>query len=256
MNVTLEKSSATNASLKVALSPADYQSKVDKKIKEYSQKAVMKGFRPGKVPTGLVQKLYGKGILVEEINHMLSHALNDYIRNNKLPVVGDPLPSQSQNEIDFDTQKEFEFEYDLGLASEFNIDFDSLPAVTSYSIQATDEEINKTIEDLKVRFGEHNHVEEVALFALAQGSFGDLAGGDGGQCANAGEQAGPHEALDEFIVHRGGGVNHVHPAGRDSRTARPSQITSATMRLASSQSASLRGSTPKIQPVRTCSIAP
>ncbi|MFN8356980.1 MAG: trigger factor [Spirosomataceae bacterium] len=175
MNVTLEKSSATNASLKVALSPADYQSKVDKKIKEYSQKAVMKGFRPGKVPTGLVQKLYGKGILVEEINHMLSHALNDYIRNNKLPVVGDPLPSQSQNEIDFDTQKEFEFEYDLGLASEFNIDFDSLPAVTSYSIQATDEEINKTIEDLKVRFGEHNHVEEVALGDLV---YGHLIQGD------------------------------------------------------------------------------
>ncbi len=175
MNVTLEKSNSTNALLKVALTQADYQPKVDKKIKEYSQKVVMKGFRPGKVPTGLVQKLYGKGFIVEEVNHLLGHAINDYIRDNKLPVVGDPLPNQSQNEIDFDTQKEFEFEYDLGLASDFDVDFASLPTVTAYEIQATEEDVNKTIEDLKVRFGGHDHAEEVAEGDLV---YGQLIQGD------------------------------------------------------------------------------
>ena len=169
MNVTLEKSNSTNALLKVAVSQADYQPKVDKKIKEYSQKVTMKGFRPGKVPTGLVQKLYGKGFIVEEVNHLLGHAINDYIRDNKLPVVGDPLPNQSQNEIDFDTQKEFEFEYDLGLASDFDVDFAVLPTVTAYEIQATEEDLTKTIEDLKVRFGGHDHAQVVGFGAGIQG---------------------------------------------------------------------------------------
>jgi trigger factor len=172
MNITLDRSSATNASLKIAIQPDDYKAQVDKKIKEYTKKAAIKGFRPGKVPPTLIQKLYGKGILVDEINTILGKAINEYIRENDLPVVGDPLPNDEQaTTIDWDTQKDFEFVYDLGLASEFKVDFESLPVVTSYEIKAGEAEINQTIEDLLVRFGDQVEVEEVAEGDMVYGTF-------------------------------------------------------------------------------------
>ncbi|MBC7891619.1 MAG: trigger factor family protein, partial [Sphingobacteriaceae bacterium] len=150
MNVTLEKSSPVQASLKVALGEADYKPEVDKKLKDYAKKASIKGFRPGKVPPALIQKMYGKSLLVDEINGILSKAVNDYIRENRLPVVGDPLPNRdAASRVDWDNQREFEFSYDLGLASEFEVDFSALNPVTAYEIQATDEELEKTIADLK-----------------------------------------------------------------------------------------------------------
>lgn len=172
MNITLDRSSSTNASLKIAIQPDDYQPQVDKKIKEYTKKAAIKGFRPGKVPASLIQKMYGKGILVDEINAMLGKAINEYIRENNLPVVGDPLPNDEQvNDIDWDTQKEFEFVYDLGLASDFKIDFASLPVVTTYEIKAGEKEIDQTIEDVLVRFGDQVQVEEVAEGDMVYGTF-------------------------------------------------------------------------------------
>ncbi|PMD97579.1 trigger factor [Siphonobacter sp. BAB-5405] len=173
MNITLDKSSTTEASLKIALTPEDYQAGVDKKIKEYSKQANLKGFRPGKVPASVIQRLYGKSILVDEVNETLSKAVNDYLRESKLLVVGDPMPDREKaNAIDWDSQKEFEFVYNLGLASDFDVDFTKLPAITSYEIQAGDKEYNDTLVDLKKRMGEHAHVEEVtAAGDLVYGTF-------------------------------------------------------------------------------------
>lgn len=172
MNVTLEKSSPVQASLKVALAEADYKPEVDKKLKDYAKKASIKGFRPGKVPPALIQKMYGKSLLVDEINGILSKAVNDYIRENRLPVVGDPLPDRdAASRVDWDNQREFEFSYDLGLASEFEVDFSALNPVTAYEIQATDEELEKTIADLKSRFGEHTHVDSIEAGDLVYGKF-------------------------------------------------------------------------------------
>lgn len=162
MDITLEKASDTNASLKITLTPADYKPEVDKKLKDYSRKVQLKGFRPGHVPASLVQKMYGKSILVDEINSMLSKTVSDYIRENKLQVVGDPVPNREQADaIDWDNQTDFAFSYTLGLASEFDIDFSDLPSVTQYEIQAGEAEIDSTIADLQQRFHGHAHGEEV-----------------------------------------------------------------------------------------------
>lgn len=162
MDITLEKSSETNASLKITLTPADYKPEVDKKLKDYGRKVQLKGFRPGHVPASLVQKMYGKSILVDEINSMLSKTVSQYIRENKLQVVGDPVPNRDEADaIDWDNQTDFAFSYTLGLASEFDIDFADLPSVTQYEIQAGDAEINSTIADLQQRFHTHSHAEEV-----------------------------------------------------------------------------------------------
>ena len=163
MDITLEKSSDTNASLKITLTPADYKPEVDKKLKDYGRKVQLKGFRPGHVPTSLVQKMYGKGIMADEINAMLSKTVSQYIRENKLQVVGDPVPDRELAQaIDWDNQTDFSFSYSLGLASEFDIDFSDLPSVTQYEIQAGEAEVDSTIADLRQRFHTHTHGDEVA----------------------------------------------------------------------------------------------
>ena len=162
MDITLEKSSDTNASLKITLTPADYKPEVDKKLKDYGRKVQLKGFRPGHVPPSLVQKMYGKGILVDEINAMLGRTVSQYIRENKLQVVGDPVPNRDEADaIDWDNQTDFAFSYTLGLASEFAVDFADLPSVTQYEIRAGDAEIDSTVADLRQRFHTHTHADEV-----------------------------------------------------------------------------------------------
>lgn len=172
MNVTLEKSSPVNASLRVAVAEGDYRPELDKKLKDFAKKANIRGFRPGKVPMALIQKMYGKSLLVDEINGLLSKAVNDYIRENRLPVVGDPMPDRAQaNAVDWDNQREFEFSYHLGLASDFEVDFSALSPVTAYEIQATDQDLETAIADLRKRFHTHAHADAVEAGDLVYGRF-------------------------------------------------------------------------------------
>ncbi|WP_080055934.1 trigger factor [Spirosoma aerolatum] len=180
MDITLEKASDTNASLKITLTPADYKPEVDKKLKDYGRKVQLKGFRPGHVPASLVQKMYGKSILVDEINSMLSKTVSQYIRDNKLQVVGDPVPNREEADaIDWDNQTDFAFSYTLGLASEFDIDFNDLPSVPQYEIQAGDAEINSTIAELQQRFHTHSHGEEVADGDTIYGELNQVSAPEG-----------------------------------------------------------------------------
>lgn len=160
MDIVLDKASETNASLKITVKPEDYKAEVNKKLREYGQKVALKGFRPGKVPDSLVQKMYGKSILVDEINSLLSKSVSGYIRENKLQVVGDPIPNREQGDaIDWDTQNEFQFTYELGLASDFDLNLGELPPVTQYDIQATDKEVDETIDNLRTQFHGHEHAD-------------------------------------------------------------------------------------------------
>jgi trigger factor len=162
MNITLEKSSNVDAILKVSLQEADYQASVDKKLKDYRKKANFKGFRQGMVPMSLVQKLVGKSILIDEVNHTLGHAVNDYIKENKLQIVGDPMPNREEAaKIDWNTQKDFEFSYELGLAGDFTVDIASIPAVNAYEIEVSQESIAKAIDDVRNRYSENAHPESV-----------------------------------------------------------------------------------------------
>ena len=155
MNITLDKKSTIEASIKVKLNEEDYQLKVEEKVKEYAKTASIKGFRPGKVPLGLIRKMHGKSILVEEVNHLLSHAVNDYVKENDLKIIGQPLPNTSNaDKIDWDTQKEFDFEFDLGLIDEFKVDLSSKEKVKGYSIKVDDQTMNETLDNLKKQFGQ------------------------------------------------------------------------------------------------------
>ncbi|GAB3333706.1 trigger factor [Marivirga atlantica] len=160
MDITLNKKDSTNASIKIILKEDDYQPNVEQKIKEYGKKANIKGFRPGKVPASYIKKLYGKSILVEEINQLLSKSLNDYIKDEKLQILGEPMPNQEDAaKIDWDNQKEFEFEYNLGLVDEFELKLDDKVKVDKYTIKVDDKVMKETLDNLKEQYGEQEEVD-------------------------------------------------------------------------------------------------
>lgn len=174
MNITLNQTDSTNAQLVVVLEEADYAQKVDQQVKEFSKKAQIKGFRPGKVPAGLVKKMYGKSILVEQINKTLQEEISKYIRENDVKLLGEPLPEPSQADIDWDNQKSFEFTYQVGLLPDFNLPLDK--SVEGVKVELDQKTIDEAYENLKRQFGQTVNPE-----TSAEGDFisGELKQVDG-----------------------------------------------------------------------------
>ena len=163
LDITLDKKGNTEASIKILLKEEDYQPRIEQKVKEYRKQVNLKGFRPGKVPAGLIKKMYGKAIKVEEINELLAQRLPEYIQENNLKIVGEPLPDREAVEgIDWDHQSDFEFSYDVGYVSDFTYDLSEQTKVTKYTIPVTDDKIDEAIENLKKRFGTTQDVEEAS----------------------------------------------------------------------------------------------
>lgn len=172
MEITLNKKNNTEGLIKIKLSEGDYQPQVEKKLGEYARKANIKGFRPGKVPAGVVKKMFGKSILVEEINHVLSDKLNGYIREQNLKILGEPLPNLEKSRlIDWDAQTDFEFEYEIGMVEAFKYDLSDKVKVKSYPIEVDEKTINDTIADLRKRFGK---VEYPEVSAIGDNLYGEL----------------------------------------------------------------------------------
>lgn len=154
MNISLEKTAELTAIVKVEIEPSDYNEKVEKVILDHKRKANIPGFRPGHVPTGLIKKMYGKSILAEEVNKLLSESLMNYIRDEKLDILGHPLPNtEKSNPIDFEHQTAFEFYFDLGLSPDFTIPLSNDTEVEYLEIMVSNDMVDKYIEDTRKRFG-------------------------------------------------------------------------------------------------------
>lgn len=161
MEITLNKTNNTEGLIKIKLTEGDYQPKVEEKVKDYARKASIKGFRQGKVPTGVIKKMFGKSILVEEINHLLSHKLSDYIKENNIKILGEPIPNQEKAlNIDWDVQKSFEFEYQIGMVEDFKYDLSPKVKVKSYPIEVDEKTIQEAVSDLQKRFGKVNYPDQ------------------------------------------------------------------------------------------------
>jgi trigger factor len=159
LDIQLEKNSSTEALIKINLKETDYQSKFKEKLKSYSRQAQIKGFRPGKVPISLIEKMYGKSIKVEEINNILVESLTDYLKKNDIKIIGDPLPNNEKAEqIDWDNQSEFDFEYSIGLID--NFDYNLNIKIDKYEIEVEDKVINEAIDELKERYGKMTNPDE------------------------------------------------------------------------------------------------
>lgn len=123
MNITRENIDALNAVVKVDIAKEDYSDKVEKILSDYRKSANIPGFRKGHVPMTMVKKQYGKAVLVDEVNKLLQDALNKYLTEEKLDVLGNPLP-KPQDDLDWDADN-FSFEFELGLAPEFEVNLKS-----------------------------------------------------------------------------------------------------------------------------------
>lgn len=143
------------AVVKLTIEPADYQEEVAKQLKEVRHKAQMPGFRPGMVPAGLVKKMYGKGILADVLNKKVGEGIQKHIEDNKLQILGDPLPNAEQGNVDLDHEETFTFAFDIAVAPEFDAKLNGKNKLPQYTIEPTEEMINKQVEAYANRFGEY-----------------------------------------------------------------------------------------------------
>lgn len=177
MNISRENIDDLNAVLTLELVQEDYDERVTTVLKDYRKKANIPGFRPGKVPFGMIKKMYHKPVLVEEINKLVSESISKYLIDEKLNILGEPLPHEGdKKEIDWDNDTNFEFKFDLGMAPEFELKVTGKDKIASYSIKADDEVINKYIESYTQRFGENKSVdaiEEKDLLTVAVEQLGE-----------------------------------------------------------------------------------
>lgn len=174
MDIVQEKTDELNAVLKIKLGPTDYRENVDKILRDYRKKAAMPGFRPGMVPFGLIKKMYGKGVMADEINKLLYNSLYDYLEKNKVDILGNPLPKEKEEKIDFETQEEFEFFYDMGLSPQFTVNISSKEKFTRYNVMIDDKLIEKQIKDLAKRYGKVSQPEQSGEEDMLAGEFTEL----------------------------------------------------------------------------------
>ena len=158
MNITLDRNDEQlTGLLTVHLTEADYAATVDAQIKDYTKRAQVKGFRPGKVPVGMVKKMYGKGILADEINKTLGKAVDSYVKEQNLRLLGEALPVAS--DVDFDTAKEFAFQFELGLLPEVELPADGTMEVERHQVSLDDDTVQQTNEQIARQYGETTNPE-------------------------------------------------------------------------------------------------
>jgi trigger factor len=175
MNITKEETGELTATIKIELGEEDYKESVDKQIKERQKGSVMPGFRPGKVPAGMIRKMYGKSIIADEVNKLLSENVTKYLVDNKINVIGTPLPSKDKPaKMDIENDTEFEFYFDIGVAPEFDLDFDDSVAVDYYKVKPDKKMIEEQIKTICIRMGDHSHPEEAGEEDMLQGHLAEL----------------------------------------------------------------------------------
>ncbi len=172
MNISQESTGEQTAVIHINLQESDYINAVNKQLNDYRKKANMPGFRPGKVPMGMIKKMYGTAVMVDEVNKTISEALSNYIIENKINVIGQPIPNEEKSgQVDFINNKDFDFFFDIGLAPEMEVKLTKDIKVPYYTIEVSDKEVNNAVEDIKVRFGEDEHPEAAEEGDSFQGKF-------------------------------------------------------------------------------------
>ncbi len=169
MNITKEQIDELNAVVKVAISKEDYKDKVDKILKDYRKQANIPGFRKGQVPMGLIKKQYGKAVLVDEVNKLIQDNLNNYLTEEKLDVLGNPLPKQQDN-FNWEAE-EFSFEFELGLAPEFEVNLKTKKSIPHYKIIADKKMVSEQVDRIKRQYGKLVSMPEVDKGYEVSGTF-------------------------------------------------------------------------------------
>ena len=158
MKITKTNINDLQASLKVVVTPEDYQEKVDKILTDYRKTAEIPGFRKGKIPKGMIKKQYGTAVLVDEVNKLLQEELYKYITEEKVKVLGSPMPNKSQ-EVDWENDTTFNFDFEIGLAPELDVKITKKDKVNYYKIEADKKIVDQYSNDIAKRFGKMSNPE-------------------------------------------------------------------------------------------------
>lgn len=178
MNIVRKDLDQNNALVTICIEKADYAEKVDKNLRDFRKKANIPGFRPGMIPMGLVKKMYGKAVMAEEVNKLVSENLYSYIRENNMNILGEPLPNETeQKPFDFDTQDDFEFVFDLGIAPEIEVELTKKDKVNYYNITVSDEMIENQVKSYTGRYGKYIQEEVVEEKDMLKGELLEMANG-------------------------------------------------------------------------------
>jgi trigger factor len=175
MNISKQQIDELNATIKLQFGKEDYEERVNKVLKDYRKKANIPGFRPGNVPMGLINKMYRKPVLAEEINKLVSEKINEYLKAEDLHVLGDPLPNETQNKtLDFDTDTDFEFVFDLGLAPKLDFEWTKKDKITTYEITLDDKMIDTYVDSYARRFGKFIDTDTVVENEMVKGDLAQV----------------------------------------------------------------------------------
>lgn len=178
MNVSLTNVDSVNAILEINVTKSDYQEKVETSLKNFRKKANIPGFRPGTVPMGMVKKMYGKSILAEEVNKLVGDGLYNYIKENNLNVLGEPLPNEEkQQPVDFALEGDYNFFFDIALAPEVKLSLSKKDKINYYKIDVAEDLVEKQIGSYKSNYGKYDAITEAAAETdLVRGKISEMEG--------------------------------------------------------------------------------
>lgn len=178
MQFTKKEIDKLNAQITMVVEPADYEERVNKELIRIRQKAQFPGFRPGMVPKGMVKKMYGKGVLAEEINKLIGEKLYEYIQEQNLDILGEPLSNDENTpELDFENQTSFTFCFDIALAPEFTAKLDGKNKLTYYDITVSEDMVDNQVQGYASRYGAYQSVEVVEENDMIRGNLVEQAEG-------------------------------------------------------------------------------
>lgn len=176
MNISIKNIDKVNAEVTVVIEPADYTENYAKAVKDAKKKLNMPGFRPGMVPTGLIKKQFGPSILAEEVNRLLSDKLFSYIQENKVQMLGSPLPQEVNNQVELVEGGTFTFKFDLAIAPEFDATLSKKDKITYYNVEVSDEMIDRQVEMYRQRGGKYDKVDSYEENDMVKGVVTELEG--------------------------------------------------------------------------------
>src|SRR5574344_254660 len=175
MNISYDNSSKVSGVLTVAMEKADYQERVDKTLKSYRKKANIPGFRQGQVPMGLIKKQFGMSVVADEVNKLLGEKIYDYIKENKIQMLGEPMPNEEkQIPVDFEIEENFEFVFDIAVAPEFKVELTEKDKIDFYNITVDDKLIDQQVEMFASRAGQYEKVDSYEVKDMLKGNIAEL----------------------------------------------------------------------------------
>ena len=174
MNVTKKQDNDLSAIIKIEVAPEDYSGRVEDVIRKYQRTAQVPGFRPGKVPIGMIRKQYGRSVLLDELNNITSNALYKFIADNKIDVIGNPLPAKSEKEIILEEGQSFELLFEVGMAPQVEVNVSTKDKLPYYIVKVDDKMVNDDVEDLRRRYGKFSSPDVSSETNVLYGEFEEL----------------------------------------------------------------------------------